>query len=74
MEALTIHLLYMYICAAGAAGAAFPNGLYVCPFWPVRAVERYPGPFNSTHLANRILVIGNTVRLPTSLSYPIALS
>ena len=40
----------------------FPVGLYICPFWPIRAVERYPGPFNSTDLANRILVIGNTVR------------
>ena len=52
---------------AGAVGAVFPNGLYTCPFWPVRAVERYAGPFNSTDLANRILVIGNTVRRVSAL-------
>ena len=33
-----------------------------CPFWPVRAVERYQGPFNKK-LANKVLVISNTVKL-----------
>ncbi|OBZ74766.1 hypothetical protein A0H81_05697 [Grifola frondosa] len=40
-------------------GAWWPVGPFYCPFWPVRAVERYTGPFNSS-LANPILVIGNT--------------
>ncbi|KAI0743125.1 TAP-like protein-domain-containing protein [Daedaleopsis nitida] len=40
-------------------GSAWPFATYYCPFWPVRAVERYEGPFNKT-LANPILVIGNT--------------
>lgn len=31
---------------------------YYCPFWPVRAVERYMGPFNTT-LKNPVLLIGN---------------
>ncbi|KAI9058642.1 alpha/beta-hydrolase [Trametes sanguinea] len=33
----------------------WPAAFQYCPFWPVRAVERYQGPFNKT-LANRILV------------------
>ncbi|KAH9886730.1 alpha/beta-hydrolase [Cubamyces lactineus] len=37
----------------------WPNMFQYCPFWPVRAVERYEGPFNKT-LANKILVISNT--------------
>ncbi len=40
--------------------AAWPFASYYCATWPVRAVERYQGPFNNT-LANRVLVIGNTV-------------
>ncbi|KAI0350507.1 alpha/beta-hydrolase [Trametes cingulata] len=36
----------------------WPASFYYCPFWPVRAVERYQGPFNRT-LANRILVLSN---------------
>ncbi|OJT03597.1 hypothetical protein TRAPUB_5773 [Trametes pubescens] len=39
--------------------AAWPFASYYCATWPVRAVERYQGPFNNT-LANRVLVIGNT--------------
>lgn len=31
---------------------------YYCPFWPVRAVERYNGPFNKT-LKNPVLLIGD---------------
>ncbi|RPD63509.1 alpha/beta-hydrolase [Lentinus tigrinus ALCF2SS1-6] len=30
-------------------GALWPVQNYVCPFWPVRAVERFQGPFNNTH-------------------------
>lgn len=41
-------------------GALWPVPGFRCPFWAVRAVERYTGPFNKT-LANRILVIGNAV-------------
>ncbi|KAI0762144.1 alpha/beta-hydrolase [Trametes elegans] len=40
-------------------GAFFPVPWERCMYWPVRAVERYQGPFNTT-LANRILVIGNS--------------
>ncbi|KAI0830715.1 TAP-like protein-domain-containing protein [Trametes gibbosa] len=39
--------------------AAWPFASYYCSTWPVRAVERYQGPFNNT-LANPILIIGNT--------------
>ncbi|KAH9858204.1 TAP-like protein-domain-containing protein [Lenzites betulinus] len=39
--------------------AAWPLAPYYCATWPVRAVERYQGPFNNT-LANPILIIGNT--------------
>ncbi|KAJ8494840.1 hypothetical protein ONZ51_g2091 [Trametes cubensis] len=37
----------------------WPNPLAYCPFWPVRAVERYQGPFNQK-LSNRVLVLSNT--------------
>ncbi|OSD00759.1 hypothetical protein PYCCODRAFT_660903 [Trametes coccinea BRFM310] len=36
----------------------WPSAYQYCPFWPVRAVERYQGPFNRT-LANQILVANN---------------
>ncbi|KAI0743631.1 TAP-like protein-domain-containing protein [Daedaleopsis nitida] len=39
-------------------GAIWPIPGFHCPFWSVRAVERYTGPFNKT-LANQVLVIGN---------------
>ncbi|EIW63913.1 uncharacterized protein TRAVEDRAFT_41339 [Trametes versicolor FP-101664 SS1] len=39
--------------------AGWPTSFYTCPFWPVRAVERYSGPFNKT-LANKVMVVGNT--------------
>ena len=45
----------------GIVSAAFPISLFACSFWPVRAVERYAGTFNNTALANKILVLGNTV-------------
>ena len=44
-----------------AVGAFWPIPWYRCSYWPVRAVERYQGPFNKT-FANRVLIIGNTVR------------
>ncbi|KAI0744279.1 alpha/beta-hydrolase [Daedaleopsis nitida] len=40
-------------------GAFWPIPWYRCSYWPVRAPERYQGPFNGTY-ANRILVIGNS--------------
>ncbi|KAI0645974.1 alpha/beta-hydrolase [Trametes meyenii] len=40
-------------------GAFWPIPWHRCLRWPVRAVERYQGPFNKT-LANRVLVIGNS--------------
>ena len=42
-------------------GGLWPAAIYECPFWPVRSVERYRGPFNKT-LANRIIVATNLVR------------
>lgn len=39
----------------------WPAEFYACPFWPVRAVERYQGPFNKT-LANKVMVVSNMVR------------
>ncbi|KAI9058622.1 alpha/beta-hydrolase [Trametes sanguinea] len=38
--------------------AVWPAPFRYCPFWPVRAVERYQGPFNKT-LANKVLVVSN---------------
>ena len=42
-------------------GAIWPVDGFYCPFWPVRAVERYQGPFDKK-LSRPALVIGNTVR------------
>ncbi|KAI0636319.1 TAP-like protein-domain-containing protein [Trametes polyzona] len=47
--------------------SAWPFAAYYCSNWPVRAVERYQGPFNKT-LANPILVIGNTFDPATPLA------
>lgn len=44
-----------------AVSVGWPAEFYTCPFWPVRAVERYQGPFNKT-LANKVMVVSNTVR------------
>ncbi len=41
-------------------GGLWPAAIYECPFWPVRSVERYRGPFNRT-LANKILIANNLV-------------
>ncbi|KAI0689859.1 alpha/beta-hydrolase [Cerioporus squamosus] len=46
-------------------GAVWPI-IYPCPFWPVRSVERYTGPFNKK-LANKILIASNTYDPITSL-------
>ncbi|KAI0665895.1 alpha/beta-hydrolase [Trametes maxima] len=40
-------------------GAFWPIPWHRCLRWPVRAVERYQGPFNKT-FANRVLIIGNS--------------
>ncbi|KAL1943402.1 hypothetical protein VTO73DRAFT_4477 [Trametes versicolor] len=45
----------------------WPAEFYACPFWPVRAVERYEGPFNKT-LANKVMVVSNTFDPVTPLS------
>ncbi|KAI0820123.1 TAP-like protein-domain-containing protein [Trametes gibbosa] len=47
--------------------SAWPASFYSCPFWPVRAVERYQGPFNKT-LANKIMVVSNTLDPVTPLA------
>ncbi|QRV77216.1 Abhydrolase domain-containing protein [Ceratobasidium sp. AG-Ba] len=39
-------------------GPSWGQAGFMCHHWPVRAVERYDGPWNNT-LANPILVIGN---------------
>ena len=41
-------------------GTYWPAPDYLCPWWPVRAVERYQGPFNKK-LANKIIVASNVV-------------
>ena len=51
-----------------AVGSQWPFASYWCSVWQERAVERYHGPFNKT-LANRILVVGNTVRRYTWFSW-----
>ncbi|KAI0331372.1 alpha/beta-hydrolase [Cubamyces sp. BRFM 1775] len=40
---------------------------WYCPFWPVRAVERYQGPFNKT-LANKVMLFSNTYDPVTPVS------
>ncbi|RDX41793.1 alpha/beta-hydrolase [Lentinus brumalis] len=40
-------------------GAFWPIPWHRCSYWPVRAPERYQGPFNGTY-ANKVLVIGNS--------------
>ncbi|KAJ8481327.1 hypothetical protein ONZ51_g6079 [Trametes cubensis] len=45
----------------------WPDMFQYCPFWPVRAVERYQGPFNKT-LANKVLIISNTYDPVTPVS------
>ncbi|EJF61449.1 hypothetical protein DICSQDRAFT_60485 [Dichomitus squalens LYAD-421 SS1] len=40
-------------------GGVWPQPVYYCPFWPVRGVERYQGPFKKT-LVNKIALVGNT--------------
>ncbi|KAI0673272.1 TAP-like protein-domain-containing protein [Trametes maxima] len=47
--------------------AAWHEPFFYCPFWPVRAVERYQGPFNKK-LANKILVVSNTFDPVTPLA------
>ncbi|KAI0633182.1 TAP-like protein-domain-containing protein [Trametes polyzona] len=47
--------------------AFWPAEFYACPFWPVRAVERYQGPFNKT-LASNVLVVSNTFDPVTPIS------
>ncbi|KAH9886641.1 alpha/beta-hydrolase [Cubamyces lactineus] len=47
--------------------SVWPNLFNYCPFWPVRAVERYQGPFNRK-LANKVLVLSNTYDPVTPLA------
>ncbi|KAL1943423.1 hypothetical protein VTO73DRAFT_4498 [Trametes versicolor] len=46
--------------------AAWPATFNYCPFWPVRAVERYQGPFNKK-FANKVLVVSNLLDPATPL-------
>ncbi|KAI0689860.1 alpha/beta-hydrolase [Cerioporus squamosus] len=39
-------------------GTYWPAPIYQCPYWPVRSVERYQGPFDKK-LANTIIVASN---------------
>ncbi|KAH9923439.1 alpha/beta-hydrolase [Epithele typhae] len=48
-------------------GGVWQTHAYGCNLWPVRAAERFEGPFNST-LANRVLVVGNTFDQVTAFS------
>ncbi|EJF61455.1 alpha/beta-hydrolase [Dichomitus squalens LYAD-421 SS1] len=48
-------------------GGLWPTAFYSCPFWPVRSVERYRGPFNRT-LANKILVASNLLDPATPIA------
>ncbi|RPD53038.1 alpha/beta-hydrolase [Lentinus tigrinus ALCF2SS1-6] len=41
-------------------GALWPIACHRCSYWPVRAPERYQGPFNNRTYANKVLIIGNT--------------
>ncbi|KAI0820124.1 alpha/beta-hydrolase [Trametes gibbosa] len=47
--------------------SVWPALYYSCPFWPVRAVERYQGPFNKT-LASKVMVVSNTFDPATPVS------
>ncbi|KAJ8494816.1 hypothetical protein ONZ51_g2084 [Trametes cubensis] len=53
--------------------SVWPNVFNYCPFWPVRAVERYQGPFDKK-LANKVLVLSNTYDPVTPLADARALS
>lgn len=54
-------LCSLSLTVGDAVSVGWPAEFYTCPFWPVRAVERYQGPFNKT-LANKVMVVSNTVR------------
>lgn len=56
----------------GVVSAAWPATFNYCPFWPVRAVEKYQGPFNKK-LANKALVASNLVRAFPEISAHITL-
>ncbi|EIW56310.1 alpha/beta-hydrolase [Trametes versicolor FP-101664 SS1] len=51
----------------------WPISWNYCPFWPVRAVERYTGPFNKK-LANKVLIANNRLDAATPLKGAQALS
>ena len=46
----------------------------MCHHWNPRETERFVGPFNSTNLANDILVIGNTADVSFTLKFGISLT
>ena len=60
----TSHYIYAH---SRSVGAIWPTQWNHCLFWPVRAPERYQGPFNGT-FANKILIIGNTYDPATPFS------
>ena len=53
---------------ARSVGALGPVPWQRCSYWPVRAPERYQGPFNRT-FANKVLIIGNAVRTHSHSQY-----
>ena len=50
-------------------GALFPVPWQRCSYWPVRAPERFQGPFNGT-FKNKVLLIGNAVCFAFSFMRP----
>ncbi|RDX55206.1 alpha/beta-hydrolase [Lentinus brumalis] len=48
-------------------GSYWPSQAYLCAFWPVRAVERYKGPWNKK-FANKIIVASNVYDPVTPLA------
>ena len=57
-----MHQRFMFtdVLAWRLVGALFPVPWQRCSYWPVRAPERFQGPFNGT-FANKVLLIGNAV-------------
>ncbi|KAI0743630.1 alpha/beta-hydrolase [Daedaleopsis nitida] len=53
------YLVTLTMTVSPTFGALWPVDVFYCPFWSVRAVERYTGPFGKKP-ARPILVIGNT--------------
>ncbi|KAH9886642.1 Alpha/Beta hydrolase protein [Cubamyces lactineus] len=59
MEEIFQNIIYESGHGSTMFTSVWPLPFYYCPFWPVRAVERYQGPFNRS-LQNKVLILGNT--------------